>query len=168
MHARVGEESDPDRMFSGMKGTNRKRSGNNLALRFRLTAPLLVVIVESSAESHASLSSEEPLRLDYSEINTAFATMVAICHGEFGGRIVSVFAECHFDRYRQASNSGQHSIDPIERLNGEIKRRTDVIGVSPMTKPSSVSSTLISPGTAGFPGDQRRQLHHALGLIVRR
>lgn len=33
-----------------------------------------------------------------------------------------------------------HSTNPIERLNGEIKRRTEVMASSPMKPPSSVSS----------------------------
>jgi transposase-like protein len=32
-----------------------------------------------------------------------------------------------------------HSTNSLERLYGEIKRRTEVIGISPMTLPSSAS-----------------------------
>jgi transposase-like protein len=40
-----------------------------------------------------------------------------------------------------------HSTNPIERLNGEIKRSTDVVGSSPPTKPSSPSSARCSSNT---------------------
>jgi transposase-like protein len=33
-----------------------------------------------------------------------------------------------------------HSTNPLERLNGEIKRRIDVVGISRMKPPSRVSS----------------------------
>ena len=45
-----------------------------------------------------------------------------------------------FMTFPQTHRAKLHSTNPIERLNGEIKRRTNVVGISPMKPPSPASS----------------------------
>ena len=59
------------------------------------------------------------------------SSIIAVLTGHGGSDLCILYRELAYMTFPPQHRTKLHSTNPIERLNGEIKRRTEVVGIFP-------------------------------------